>query len=156
MSTVLPAVRRSVTVGATPERAFQVYVESFGTWWPREYHIGTSDMVDAVIEPRAGGRWYEKCADGSECDWGQVVAYEPPGRLVLTWQIGADWQYVPDPAKGSEVEVRFTAEGPDRTRVEIEHRHFERHGDGAAGVHEGIAGEGGWTFVLAAYEKAMG
>jgi uncharacterized protein YndB with AHSA1/START domain len=153
MTTTFPAVLRGVTVAAPLERAFRVYAESIGTWWPREYSIGSAEMVDVVIEPRVGGRWYERGADGSECNWGQVLAYEPPNRLVLTWQIGADWQYDPDVARGSEVEVRFVAEGPGSTRVEVEHRHFERHGDGAAEVHKAI--DGGLDLVLSGFAKAI-
>jgi uncharacterized protein YndB with AHSA1/START domain len=151
----LPAVRRSITVSASPERAFAVFAGSIGSWWPRQYSIGTAELADAVIEPKAGGRWYERGVDGSECDWGQVIAYEPPTRLVLTWQIGADWAYNPDPAQGSEIEVRFVPEGPDSTRVEVEHRHFERHGAGGGDVHKAMDDEAGWNFVLGSFGKTV-
>jgi uncharacterized protein YndB with AHSA1/START domain len=152
-TTTLPAVRRSVTVAAPSERAFRVYAESIGTWWPRGYSIGTAELADVVIEPRAGGRWYERGADGSECDWGRVVTYDPPNRLVLTWQIGSDWQYHAD--QGSEVEVRFVPEGADRTRVELEHRNFEGHGDTGADVRGAMDSDGGYTFVLDSFAKAF-
>jgi uncharacterized protein YndB with AHSA1/START domain len=110
----IPAIRGTVTVAAPVERAFQVFTDSFGTWWPAEYHIGQADMAAAILEPRAGGRWYERGVDGGECDWGRVLAWEPPHRLVVTWQINGQWQYDPDPAHASEIEVRFTADGPSR------------------------------------------
>jgi uncharacterized protein YndB with AHSA1/START domain len=152
--TYAPVVR-TVTVAAPRERAFTVFAEQFGTWWPREYSIGKADMADFVVEPRAGGRWYEVGVDGSECDTGRVLAYEPPERLVLAWQLDGNWQYDPDLDHASEVEVRFVAEGPHSTRVELEHRHFERHGDGAPGVHGGVDDAAGWTYCLDAYAKAV-
>jgi uncharacterized protein YndB with AHSA1/START domain len=145
----LPAVRRGVTVKAPIERAFEAFTTSFDKWWPRGHHIGTADMAEAVLEPRADGRWYEKGVDGSECEWGRVLAWEPPHRLVLSWHIGGDWQYHPDPAQASEVEVRFTAEGPDATRVEIEHRLLERHGESGRSLHDSVGtDEGGWGGLL--------
>jgi uncharacterized protein YndB with AHSA1/START domain len=145
------AVRKSITVAATQERAFRVFTEQFGTWWPKEYSIGKVDMADFVVEPQTGGRWYEVGVDGTECDTGRVTAYEPPDRLVLAWHLDGSWQYDPDPAHASEVEVRFIADGEGRTRVELEHRHFERHGAGAPGVHGAVGGPGGWGHCLAAY-----
>jgi uncharacterized protein YndB with AHSA1/START domain len=144
----LPAVQRGITVKAPVERAFQAFTASFDAWWPRGHHIGAADMAEAVIEPRAGGRWYEKGVDGSECDWGRVLAWEPPHRLVLAWHIGGDWQYHPEADRASEVEVRFTPEGPDATRVEIAHRHLERHGDTGVSLHESVSAEGGWGSLL--------
>jgi uncharacterized protein YndB with AHSA1/START domain len=143
MTETLPAVARDVTVKAPLERTFEVYTGTMGRWWPPEYHIGGSDLADVVIEPRVGGRWYERGVDGTECDWGRVLAWEPPGRLVLSWQISAEWQYDPDPAHGSEVEIRFTALGPDSTHVELIHSRFDRHGPGATAVrdamHDGVS-----------------
>jgi uncharacterized protein YndB with AHSA1/START domain len=148
MSTqALPALRRGITVKAPVARAFDAFTASFDAWWPRGHHIGKAELAEAVIEPRTGGRWYEKGVDGSECDWGSVLAWEPPARLVLSWHIGSDWQYNPDPARASELEIRFVAEGPDTTRVELEHRLFERHVDGP-GVQTAVSGEGGWTTLL--------
>src|SRR5207249_6157456 len=121
----------------------------------RQYSIGDAELADAIIEPHSGGRWYERGTDGSECNWGRVLAYEPPDRLLLTWQIGADWKYDPDPEHGSEIEVRFVAEGPDTTRVEVNHGHFERHGSGAGSVHDAMSDEQGWNFVLSSYAKAV-
>jgi uncharacterized protein YndB with AHSA1/START domain len=146
MSETLPAVARDVTVKAPLERTFEAYTETMGRWWPPEYHIGGSDLADVVIEPRVGGRWYERGADGTECDWGRVLAWEPPGRLVLSWQITAEWRYDPDPAHGSEVEIRFTAVGPDSTHVELVHSRFERHAAGAPGVRAAMTE--GLSYVL--------
>lgn len=148
------AVTKTVTVRASRERAFTVFTEKFFTWWPASHHIGTAEMADAVIEPRAGGRWYERGTDGVECEWGQVLAYDPPARVLLTWHLQGDWSYNPDPAKSSEVEVRFIEEAPDRTRVELEHRHIERH-DGADDVVTGVDSPGGWTGILATYAEAV-
>src|SRR5215207_2171460 len=111
MSTsTIPAISGKVTVNVPVERAFEVFTASLGSWWPAEYHIGGADMANAVLEPHVGGRWYEKGVDGSECDWGRVLEWEPPHHLVITWQINGQWQYDPDPAHASEVEVRFTAD----------------------------------------------
>jgi uncharacterized protein YndB with AHSA1/START domain len=145
-------VRREVTVPVSRERAFEVFAAQFGTWWPREYSIGQSDMADFVVEPKTGGRWYEVGVDGTECDTGRVTAFEPPERLVLAWHLNGEWQYDPDPDHASEVEVRFVADGPVRTRVELEHRGFERHGGGAAAVQGGV--EQGWGHCLELYAGA--
>lgn len=149
----IPALKGSVMVGAPVERAFQVFTESLDTWWPPEYHIGQAEMERAILEPRAGGRWYERGVDGSECDWGRVLVWEPPGRLVLTWQIGGEWQFDPDPDHASEIEVRFTADGPERTAVELEHRLLERLAGGQA-VHDAIGRGGGWTAILERFARA--
>jgi uncharacterized protein YndB with AHSA1/START domain len=122
----IPPLTGTITVDASIERTFRVFTDSFGSWWPAEYHIGQADMATAMLEPREGGRWYEQGIDGSECDWGRVLAWEPPHRLVVTWQINGQWQYDPDPAHASEIEVRFTADGPDQTTVNLEHRHLDR------------------------------
>ena len=150
--TYAPVVR-GVTVAAPRERAFKVFTEQFGTWWPREYSIGAVAPADFVVELRAGGRWYEVGVDGSECDCGRVLAYEPPERVVIAWHLNGNWQYDPDHA--SEVEVRFVAEGPHSTRVELEHRHFERHGDGAPGLHGAVSDTSGWAYCLDSYAKAV-
>ena len=145
------AVRREITVNAPPERAFAVFTERIDTWWPRSYKIGEPDLDKVVIEPRERGRWYELGVDGTECVWGEVLAYDPPNRLVLTWCIAGDWQ-LDDGA--SQIEVTFTAAG-DGTRVELEHRNFERLRLGEA-MREQVGGEGGWSGLLAAYSEAVG
>ena len=153
-TTTVPDLRGQATVQLGVDEAFTFFTESIGRWWPAEYHIGTSAMVDTILEPQAGGRWYERGDDGSECDWGRVLAWEPPHRLVLTWQINGSWQYDPDPDRASEIEIRFTADGPQQTLVELHHRHLGRLVDGRA-MHDGIdqAG-GGWSSVLRIYAAA--
>jgi uncharacterized protein YndB with AHSA1/START domain len=145
---VITSVRRTVTVAVPQRRAFEVFTAELGRWWPKEYSIGQAEMADFVLEPRAGGRWYEVGVDGTECDTGRVTAFEQPDRLVLAWHLDASFQYDPDPAHASEVEVRFIADGPASTRVELEHRGFERHGAGAAAVRDGVGGPQGWAYCL--------
>lgn len=135
------------TVNAPVARAFRVFTESFDAWWPAQFHIGAADMAEAVLEPREGGRWYERGVDGTECEWGRVLVWEPPRRLVVTWQINGHWRYDPDPEHASEIEVRFTPDGPERTVVELEHRHLDRLVEGRA-LRDGIAGGGGWSATL--------
>jgi uncharacterized protein YndB with AHSA1/START domain len=149
------AVTKSITVNAGRERAFAVFTEKFSTWWPKGHHIGTAELADAVIEPRVGGRWYEVGTDGVECEWGVVLAYDPPSRVVLSWHLQGDWGYDPDPARASEVEVEFTRETDDRTRVVLTHRHIERH-TMAEKVATGVDAPGGWGGILADYAKAVG
>jgi uncharacterized protein YndB with AHSA1/START domain len=149
----IPALHGTITVAAPIERAFRVFTESLDTWWPRQYHIGQVDMAEAFMEPRVGGRWYERGVDGSECDWGRVLAWEPPHRLVVTWQINGEWQYDPDPEHASEIEVRFKADGPDRTVVELEHRLLERLVGGQA-LRDGIGQGGGWSSLLERFAQA--
>jgi uncharacterized protein YndB with AHSA1/START domain len=153
---VSSAVHKSITVAAPRQRAFEVFTAQLGSWWPKDYHIGQAAMADFIIEPRSGGRWYELGVDGSQCDTGRVLAFEPPERLVLAWHLNAQWQFDPDPAHASEVEVRFIAEGPSHTRVELEHRGFERHGAGADAVRGSIGGDMGWTHVLELFARAVG
>jgi uncharacterized protein YndB with AHSA1/START domain len=150
----IPTLSGKATVALPVERAFAFFTDSFGSWWPAEYHIGQAEMADAVLEPREGGRWYERGVDGSECDWGRVLAWEPPHRLVVTWQVNGHWQFDPDPAHASEIEVRFTADGPEQTTVELEHRHLDRLVAGQA-IHDTIeVSGGGWIAVLQAYAHA--
>jgi uncharacterized protein YndB with AHSA1/START domain len=151
--TTIPPLQGTVTVGVPVDHAFRVFTDSIHTWWPAQYHIGQADMDRAILEPREGGRWYEKGVDGSECDWGRVLAWEPPRRLVVTWQINGQWQFDPDPEHASEIEVRFTPDGPEQTTVELEHRHLERLVDGQA-LREGIQGGGGWSALLELFAKA--
>jgi uncharacterized protein YndB with AHSA1/START domain len=149
----IPAIRRQITINAPVERAFAAFTAEFHTWWPPSFHIGATEMERAVIEPRVGGRWYERGVDGSECEWGSVLAWDPPTRLVLTWQINGAWEYDPEPAHASEIEVLFRADGSDRTVVAFEHRHLDRlaHADALAAA---VGGEQGWHGVLAAFSAA--
>jgi len=149
------SVRKTITVAAGQARAFEVYTAGFGSWWPKEHHIGDADMATCSFEPRVGGRWFETGVDGSECDWGRVLVWDPPHRLVHTWQLQGDWKYDGDPAKGSEIEIVFVAEGPNQTRVELTHRHFERHGDGADSVRNGVSSPQGYDYCLAQYVAAV-
>jgi uncharacterized protein YndB with AHSA1/START domain len=149
----IPPLIGTITVDTPIDQAFRTFTDSFGSWWPAEYHIGQADMATAILEPRQGGRWYEQGVDGSECDWGRVLAWEPPHRLVVTWQINGQWQYDPDPAHASEIEVRFTADSPDQSTVTLEHRHLDRLVDGQQ-LREGITGGGGWTSLLELFAKA--
>jgi uncharacterized protein YndB with AHSA1/START domain len=143
-------VRHAVTVPLAPEAAFSLFTTDFNSWWPA-HHIGEADLDEAIIEPTVGGRWYERDVDGSECDWGEVLAYQPPGRILLSWQIDGEWKYDCDPARASEVEVTFTAAGPGQTRVQLEHRHFERHGADGQVVHDRVNGAKGWSALLRRY-----
>lgn len=152
MADMIEPVRHAVTVPLTAERAFRLFTEGFDTWWPRGHKIGQSDLAEAVLEPRAGGRWYERDTDGGECDWGRVLVFDPPRRLVVSWQINDQWRYDDDPARGSEVEVRFTEQG-GHTLVELEHRCIERHGAGAADVAKAVGASGGWPGILDGYAK---
>ena len=151
---MLTVVKKSVTVDVDQQRAFEVFTARLMTWWPAEYHIGATDMKDFVIEPKAGGRWYEVGVDGSECDTGRVLVFDPPSRLVLAWHITEEWGYDPDPEHSSEVEVRFVAESPTRTRVELDHRGFERHGAGGTQIRDTVDGPGGWDALLTRYAAA--
>jgi uncharacterized protein YndB with AHSA1/START domain len=149
------AVRKTVVVQAPQAHVFKVFVERHGAWWPlQSHHIGAQPAETAIIEPRAGGRWFERAGDGSECQWGEVLVWEPPHRVVLRWGIGADWKY--DLALKTEVELRFVAESPHRTRVELEHRHLERYGDQAAAMRARFDSEGGWAGILQRFAQAAG
>jgi uncharacterized protein YndB with AHSA1/START domain len=151
-----PVVRKVVVVNAEPEHAFAVFTQNMGQWWPKEHHIGGSPMVAVVVEPRNGGRWYEKDEDGSECNWGTVLVYEPPQKLVFSWHLNGDFEFVPDITQASEVEIRFIPEDLGKTRVELEHRHFERHGESGDRLRTEVDKPGGWSYVLEGYVKAVG
>jgi uncharacterized protein YndB with AHSA1/START domain len=151
---MIPSIQREITVNAPVEHTFKVFTESFTTWWPSEYHIGQAEYAEAVLEPHVGGRWYEKGVDGSECEWGTVLAWEPPHRIVLTWQITGEWAYDPDLARASELEIRFNADGPQQTVVALEHRHLERLVNGQA-AYDSVSGEGGWEWMLERFAKAV-
>jgi uncharacterized protein YndB with AHSA1/START domain len=149
---IVEPVRKQLVVEASQDHAFKVFVEGIDRWWPRQHHIGKSPMARAVIEPRPDGRWYAVCQDGSECDTGKVLVWDPPRRLVLAWQITADWKF--DPAFLTEVEVTFSAEGPRRTRVDFEHRHLERYGVAGPEIRRMIDAPGGWGLTLDAFAQA--
>ena len=147
------SVRKVVSAKAPPAVAWQVFTEKMGTWWPlAAYKIGKAKAVDAVIEPCVGGRRYERGDDGSTCDWGRVLSWEPPSRLVLSWDISADWQF--DPSLQTEIEVRFIGDGKDGTRVELEHRHLDRYGARRDEMRAIFDKEGDWGRVLEMFARA--
>jgi uncharacterized protein YndB with AHSA1/START domain len=147
-------VSKTLSVKAPVERAFDVFTRGFDSWWPRGHHIGSSPMKRAVIEGKIGGRCYSEQVDGTDCPWGSVLVWEPPTRVVIAWQITPQWTYEPDLAKSSEVEITFTPEAGG-TRVQLEHRHFERHGDGAAAMKSGVDSPNGWGALLALYARKV-
>ena len=138
------AVRRTITVQAPIEKAFSVFTDGMGTWWPSEHHLLEAELAEMVFEPRVGGNIVDRGVDGSECRWARVLAYEPPRRVVFSWDINTQWQLETDPAKTSEVEIRFIAHSPNRTEVELEHRHLDRHGDGWEAMRDAVGSQGGW------------
>lgn len=142
------SVSSSILVRAPVERVFTVFTDDIGSWWPPEHHILQGELAKMVFEPRVGGHVYDVGADGSECRWARVLAYEPPHRVVFSWDIDLQWQVETDPAKTSEVEVRFVAEGPEATRVELEHRHLDRHGDGWEPMRDAVGSPDGWGVGL--------
>jgi uncharacterized protein YndB with AHSA1/START domain len=149
------SIRTSIVVQASVERAFRVFTEDFGRFKPREHNLLAVEIAETVFEPRVGGHLFDRGVDGSECRWARVLAYEPPSRLVISWDISPQWQLEPDLAKTSEVEVRFIPAAPDRTRVELEHRSLERHGEGWEGVRAGVAGEEGWPLYLRRFAAVL-
>jgi uncharacterized protein YndB with AHSA1/START domain len=145
------SVRTQIVVDAPIARAFSVFIEQFDRIKPREHNLLEADIAETVFEAREGGRIYDRGVDGSECHWARVLAYEPPNRVVFSWDISPQWQIETDPAKTSEVEVRFVSETPERTRVELEHRNLDRHGDGWEGERDGVAADAGWPLYLQRY-----
>jgi uncharacterized protein YndB with AHSA1/START domain len=145
------AIRTDVVVDAPQDRAFRLFTEQFDMIKPREHNMLEVDIADSVFEPREGGRVYDRGVDGSECQWARVLAYEPPDRIVFTWDISPRWQIEDDLSRASEVEVRFIAESAERTRVELEHRHLDRHGEGWESLSEGVADDQGWPLYLSRF-----
>ena len=148
-------IRRRIVVNAPVEHAFRVFTEQFGDFKPRDHNLLSVPITATVFEPRVGGRIYDIGSDGSRCAWARVLAFEPPNRVVFSWDIGPTWQVEADESKTSEVEVRFIAEAADRTRVELEHRHLDRHGDGWRSVADGVGGDAGWPLYLARYRELV-
>jgi hypothetical protein len=146
----LNCVRKSVRVQAPQEVAWRVFTEQMGTWWPlAHYKIGQAKAIDAIVEPKVGGRWYELGDDGSTCQWGSVLAWEPHSRLLLSWDITANWQY--DHTLKTEIELRFIPDGKNVTRVELEHRHLDRYGDRRDEMRRIFETEGDWGRLLQAF-----
>jgi len=147
------SIKKTINVQAAQDIAWRVFTEKMGTWWPLAYYkLGKANAVDAVIEPHVGGRWYERGDDGTTCQWGSVLTWEPFTRLVLSWDVGADWKY--DPALKTEIEVLFIASGSKRTRVELEHRHLDRYGARRDEMRRIYDTEGDWGKLLEAFAIA--
>jgi uncharacterized protein YndB with AHSA1/START domain len=148
-------VTKSITVNATPDEAFRVFTDDFDSWWPRSHHIGKSPMKKAIVECRRGGRCYTEQEDGTQCDWGSILAWEPPRRFVMAWQISGNWEFEADVARSSEVEVRFTPAPGGRTRVDLEHRFFDRLVSGGEAMRTGVDSEGGWGSLLKLFAERV-
>lgn len=149
------SVGTSIVVEASPERAFTVFTAEIGSWWNPDHHLLDGELAEMVFEPRVGGHVYDRGVDGSECHWARVLAYEPPERFVISWDIDLQWQIETDPEKTSEVEVRFVPEGSGRTRVELEHRHLDRHGDGWEQMRDSVGAPDGWGSGLQRFADAV-
>ena len=149
-------VRKQIVVDAPVERAFTVFTERFGDFKPPEHNLLASPIAETVFEPRVGGHIYDRGVDGSECRWARILAYEPPARVVFSWDIGPQWQIETEPDNTSELEVQFIAETPQRTRVELEHRDIDRHGPGWQSVSHGVAHDQGWPLYLNRYAALFG
>jgi uncharacterized protein YndB with AHSA1/START domain len=147
--------RHSIVVEAPIERAFSVFTDDFGSFKPREHNMLEVEIAETVFETHVGGNIYDRGVDGSECRWARVLAYEPPDRVVFSWDISPQWQIETDAEKTSEVEVRFIAEAPDRTRVELEHRNLDNHGEGWEGTREGVGGDQGWPLYLGRFAERL-
>jgi uncharacterized protein YndB with AHSA1/START domain len=155
-SAAATSVRSTIVVDAPLDRAFTTFTRDIGTWWPPEHHLLEGELAEMVFEPRVGGHVYDRAVDGSECRWSRVLAYEPPHRVVFTWDISLQWQIETDPGRTSEIEVTFVAEGDTRTRVDLVHRHLERHGDGWEGMATAVGSPNGWDLGMAAFAAAVG
>lgn len=144
-------VRVEVVVLASIEKTFKTFTERCQNWWPKEYKLGKAERRNIVVEPRVDGRWYETGADGSECLWGKVLAWDPPGHIAFSWQIKPDFTPEPNPEKASRVDIRFRENGPASTTITLVHSDFERHGEGWKAMRESVAREGGWPGILAKF-----
>ena len=149
------AVRASIVVDATAERAFAVFTDDIGSWWDPDHHLIEAPLAEMVFEPREGGHVYDRGVDGSECRWARVLAYDPPNRFVISWDINTQWKLETDLDRTSEVEVRFIPEASDRTRVELEHRHLDRHGEGWEGMRDAVGAPDGWGGGLQQFAERM-
>jgi uncharacterized protein YndB with AHSA1/START domain len=148
-------VTETIVVEAPIERAFEVFTADIGSWWPPSHHILQAKLAAMVFEPRVGGHIIDRGVDGSECRWARVLAYEPPTRLVFSWDITLQWQIETDPARASEVEVRFIAESEQRTRVELQHRGIERHGNGWEAMQAAVGSPNGWRVGLERFAQRL-
>jgi uncharacterized protein YndB with AHSA1/START domain len=154
MTQTTDAVTTSVLVPLEPGAAFELFTDRFSDWWPKDsHHIGDADAAEVFLDARPGGRWYERAEDGAECDWGSVLEIDRPNRILLAWHLTPEWRYDPDPANATEVEVTFIAE-EEQTRVTLEHRGFEVHGEAGATMRESVGGDGGWATLMELYKNA--
>jgi uncharacterized protein YndB with AHSA1/START domain len=149
------SVQTSIVVDAPAERAFEVFTKDIGSWWPPEHHILAAELAEMVFEPRVGGHVIDRGVDGSESRWARVLAYEPPSRVVFSWDIDLNWQIASDPERTSEVEVRFIPEDGERTRVELEHRNLERHGEGWERMRDAVGSADGWGIGLRRFAERL-
>jgi Activator of Hsp90 ATPase homolog 1-like protein len=148
------AVRHRVTVPIDRERAFRLFTEEIGSWWPTDTHTLSEGPATEVFETRQGGRWYELAEDGSECTVATLVVWEPPRRFTMAWQLTPEWKFEPDLDRATQVEVTFEDEGDSSTRVTLEHRGFEGYGEPGAGMRDAVAGDEGWPHLLELYARA--
>ncbi len=153
--TEAPVVSHQIVVGVPVDQAFTAFTQRFGDFKPREHNLLAAPIAETVFEPRVGGAIYDRAEDGSECRWARILAFDPPDRVVFSWDISPEWRIEADPEQTSEVEVRFVAETPDRTRVELEHRHLDRHGPNWEFVHRGIDGADGWPLYLSRFAALL-
>ena len=149
------SVQTSIVVEAPIDRAFSVFTDGFGSFKPPEHNLLEVEIAETVFESHVGGHIYDRGVDGSECRWARILEYEPPNRVVFSWDISPHWQIETDPNRTSEVEVRFIAESADRTRVELEHRNLDRHGDGWEAAREGVGGDQGWPLYLQRFAERV-
>jgi uncharacterized protein YndB with AHSA1/START domain len=149
------AVSASITVDTSAERAFETFTTDIGSWWPASHHILEGELAEMVFEPRVGGSVYDVGVDGSECRWARVLAYDPPRRVVISWDIALNWRLEGDPDRTSEVEVRFIPQGPDRTLVELEHRGIDRHGEGWEKMRDSVGSPDGWGAILRPFAERL-
>jgi uncharacterized protein YndB with AHSA1/START domain len=149
------AVHSSIIVDAPIERAFSVFTDGISTWWPPEHHILQAELAETVFEAREGGYVYDRGVDGSECRWARVLVYAPPGRVVFSWNVSPQWQLESNPERTSEVEIRFAAEGPARTRVELEHRNLDRHGEGWQQMRDAVGSPDGWAVGMRRFAERV-
>ena len=145
------AVVRSVSVSVPVNEAFDVFTQRLGDFKPPEHNLLGAPIAETVVQPWVGGHIVDRAVDGSECRWARILAFDPPDRLVFSWDISPRWQLESDPARASEVEVRFIADSPETTTVQLEHRHLDRHGPGWEGIRDGVDGNDGWPLYLARY-----
>ena len=148
-------VTKSIVVDVSQEKAFEAFTGRFGDFKPREHNLLAAPIAETVFEPFVGGHIYDRAEDGTECRWARVLAFEPPSRIVFSWDIGPTWQLESDPENASEVEVMFLVEDDSRTRVELAHRHIDRHGPGWESVSEGVDGQAGWPLYLERYAALL-